>query len=92
MIRELSFENAQAIYEVINQMARAYWGVIPQDCYHEPHMPKEELHREMKSMTFFGWEEEVTHDWNICYTPTNAPPLGVCPLFEGGSSNGTHNF
>lgn len=58
MIRELSFENAQAIYEVINQAARAYRGVIPQDCYHEPYMPEEELHREMRSMTFFGWEEE----------------------------------
>ncbi len=58
MIRELSFENAQAIYEVINQAARAYRGVIPQDCYHEPYMPEEELHREMQSMTFFGWEEE----------------------------------
>ena len=58
MIRELSFENAQAIYEVINQAARAYRGVIPQDCYHEPYMLEEELHREMRSMTFFGWEEE----------------------------------
>ena len=58
MIRELSFENAQAIYEVINQAARAYRGVIPQDCYHEPYMPEEELHCEMRSMTLFGWEEE----------------------------------
>jgi len=58
MIRELTSENAHVIYEVINKAARAYKGIIPDDCYHEPYMPKEELRREMGSMTFFGWEEE----------------------------------
>lgn len=58
MIRELSSQNAQAIYDVINQAARAYKGVIPADCYHEPYMPMEELGHEMNRMIFFGWEEE----------------------------------
>ena len=57
MIRKLSLKDADVIYEIINQAVRAYEGVIPDDCYHEPYMPKEELYREMKSMTFFGWEE-----------------------------------
>ncbi len=57
MIRELSFADIRSIYDVINLAAQAYRGVIPSDCYHEPYMPKEELRREMKSMTFFGWEE-----------------------------------
>ncbi len=57
MIRELSSKDAQVIYEIINQAAFAYKGIIPADCYHEPYMPEEELLSEMKSMTFFGWEE-----------------------------------
>ena len=57
MIKILSLKDADVIYEIINQAARAYEGLIPDDCYHEPYMPKEELYREMKSMIFFGWEE-----------------------------------
>ena len=58
MIRKLSSEDARSIYEIINIAAQAYKDVIPSDCYHEPYMPQEELHREMDNMTFFGWEEE----------------------------------
>jgi GNAT superfamily N-acetyltransferase len=57
MIRELSCVDIDCIYDIINSAAGAYKGIIPSDCYHEPYMPKEELQREMKSMTFFGWEE-----------------------------------
>ncbi len=45
-------------YQVINQAAHAYRGVIPDDRYHEPYMLSRELRREMESMIFFGWEEE----------------------------------
>jgi GNAT superfamily N-acetyltransferase len=58
MIKKLSSKEAQVIYEIINQAASAYRGAIPDDCYHEPYMPKEELHQEMKRMTFFGWTEK----------------------------------
>lgn len=58
MIRKLSFEDTNAIYEIINKAARAYKGIIPNDRYHEPYMAMQELHREMKSMTFFGWQVE----------------------------------
>ena len=58
MIIRLTTKNVDAIYEVINKAAQAYRGVIPDDCYHEPYMPMEELHREMESMAFFGWEEK----------------------------------
>ena len=57
MIRELSFVDIDCIYDIINAAAGSYQGIIPSDCYHEPYMPKEELKREMNSMTFFGWEE-----------------------------------
>jgi len=44
------------MYFIINEAARAYQGVIPADCYHQPYMSMDELEREMKQMTFFGWE------------------------------------
>jgi GNAT superfamily N-acetyltransferase len=58
MIRELSPKDTFTIYGIINAAARAYKGIIPSDRYHEPYMPKEELQEEMKSIIFFGWEEE----------------------------------
>jgi len=49
-------EDIDRIYFVINQAAKAYHGVIPTDCYHQPYMSLEELEREMKRITFFGWK------------------------------------
>ena len=57
MFRQLLPKDADIIYEIINRAARAYKGIIPSDCYHEPYMPKKELHHEMEDMTFFGWDE-----------------------------------
>ena len=56
MIRTCQPADAQRMYFIINEAARAYEGVIPADCYHQPYMPLEELEEEMKQMTFFGWE------------------------------------
>ncbi len=57
MIQKLSAKDTSIIYEVINKAARAYRGVIPEDCSHEPYMPEQELRREMTGVTFFGWHE-----------------------------------
>ncbi len=46
------------IYHIINEAAKAYDGVIPADCYHQPYMPMNELKQEMDGMTFYGWEED----------------------------------
>ncbi len=56
MIYECQPNDIDRIYLIINEAAKAYEGVIPTDCYHQPYMPREELEREMKRMTFFGWE------------------------------------
>ena len=56
MIRQCQPDDAQRIHFITNEAARAYEGVIPPDCYHQPYMPMEELEQEMKRMTFFGWE------------------------------------
>ncbi len=45
------------MFYIINEAAKAYEGVIPADRYHQPYMPRAELEREMKRMTFYGWEE-----------------------------------
>ena len=56
MIRECQLGDLDRIYFIINEAAKAYEAVIPDDCYHQPYMPKDELEQEMKQMTFFGWE------------------------------------
>ena len=45
------------MYDIINDAAVAYRGVIPADCYHEPYMPMEELLSEMEDgVNFIGNE------------------------------------
>ena len=56
MIRQCQPDDIDRIYFIINKAAKAYEGIIPADRYHQPYMPREELEREMKRMTFFGWE------------------------------------
>jgi len=57
LIKKLTHDDMVVIYDIVNRAARAYRGIIPDDCYHEPYMPREELQMEMSCMTFFGWEE-----------------------------------
>ncbi len=56
MIRQCNPQDTSRIYLIINEAAKAYEGVIQADCYHQPYMPMDKLKREMKRMTFFGWE------------------------------------
>ena len=56
MIRTCHPGDIERIYFIINEAAKAYEGVIPADCYPQPYMSMEELEREMKEMTFFGWQ------------------------------------
>jgi len=58
MIRGCTVADAERICFVVNQAAEAYRGVIPDDCWHEPYMPLDELRREMAGMTFFGWDDD----------------------------------
>lgn len=57
-IRRCSEKDVNAIYEIINDAASAYKGVIPSDCWHEPYMPKEKLKREISDgIIFWGYED-----------------------------------
>jgi len=56
MLRQCRPEDAVRLYQIINEAAKAYEGAIPEDCYHQPYMPADELEREMERVTFYGWE------------------------------------
>jgi GNAT superfamily N-acetyltransferase len=56
MIRKCQADDAQRIYFIINEAAKAYDSIIPADRYHQPYTPMDELEAEMKRVTFFGWE------------------------------------
>ncbi len=49
----------EKIFRVVNDGALKYKGVIPDDRWHEPYMPLEEVRREMARMRFYGY---VKHD------------------------------
>jgi len=58
MIRRCTQADAQALFEIVNDAAQAYKGVIPADRWHEPYMPLDELEREIADGVEF-WGEEA---------------------------------
>jgi N-acetylglutamate synthase-like GNAT family acetyltransferase len=59
MIRRCDEQDFEAIYEIVNDAATAYRGVIPSGCWTEPYMPREELRHEIAAgIDFWGYEEE----------------------------------
>jgi GNAT superfamily N-acetyltransferase len=58
MIRPCSEAEVPFIQAIINEAARAYEGVIPADCWHEPYMKRAELRAEIAAgVQFWGWED-----------------------------------
>ena len=58
MIRSLLPSDFDAILKVINDAAKAYKGVIPDDRWKEPYMSAEELREEIEAgVRFIGWVE-----------------------------------
>jgi GNAT superfamily N-acetyltransferase len=62
---------------IVNEAATAYRGVIPDDCYHDPYMPWDELVAEAEEMTFFGWEQSGELTGVIGYQPIAEPAPAV---------------
>lgn len=55
MIRLCTQSDFDTIYEIINDAAQAYRGVIPADRWHEPYMSKDALAREIgDGVVFWG--------------------------------------
>jgi GNAT superfamily N-acetyltransferase len=58
VIKQVAPDQLQQLYEIINDGARVYQGVIAADCWHEPYMSLEELQGELAAgVEFWGWEE-----------------------------------
>ena len=58
MIRECAASDFERIYEIINDGAQAYKGVIPADRWTEPYMSREKLRHEIEDgVTFWGFED-----------------------------------
>jgi GNAT superfamily N-acetyltransferase len=59
MIRACDSQDFDTIWDIINDGAVAYRGVIPDDCWHEPYMPESELRHEIDDgVAFWGHEED----------------------------------
>lgn len=72
MIRKHESTDFNDIYEIINDAAKAYKGVIPEDRYHEPYMSETELQRQIDDNVIF-----------YCYIKDNKI-LGVMGLQDKG--------
>src|SRR5208283_1593590 len=58
MIRPCTDSDVPNIFAIVNDAARAYRGVIPSDCWHEPYMPMDELKEEIaRGVKFWGCED-----------------------------------
>jgi GNAT superfamily N-acetyltransferase len=59
VIRLCHQRDIDRIHAIINDSARAYEGHIPEDCYHEPYMPKDKLLSEIADgVVFYGYEDD----------------------------------
>ncbi len=59
MIKQCNDDDFETIYEIINDAALAYKGIIPKDRWKEPYMSREELRHEIdEGVAFWGYEED----------------------------------
>ena len=57
MIRLCEARDHASMFEIVNDAAQAYKGVIPEDRWHDPYMPMEELEHEIDAgVVFWGYE------------------------------------
>jgi N-acetylglutamate synthase-like GNAT family acetyltransferase len=61
MISMCSQNDFNEIYEIINDAASAYRGIIPADRWHDPYMTKEELKKQIdEAVEFWNYKEDKT--------------------------------
>jgi len=59
MIRRCDNRDFDQMWVIINDGARAYKGVIPEDCWTEPYMPQSKLRHEIDDgVAFWGYDEQ----------------------------------
>ena len=58
MIRLCTDNDFERIYTIINDVARAYIGIIPDDCWTEPYMSAKQLQHEIEEgVVFWAYED-----------------------------------
>ena len=58
-IRKTAEHDLDTLFEIINDAARAYKGIIPPDRWHEPYMSRDELEQEIEAgIVFWGFEQD----------------------------------
>jgi N-acetylglutamate synthase-like GNAT family acetyltransferase len=61
MIRRCDNHHFELIWGIVNDGARAYKGIIPEDCWTEPYMSRGELQYQIdEGVLFWGYEETGT--------------------------------
>jgi len=61
MMRRCDSHDFELIWEIINDGARAYKAIIPEDCWTEPYMSRKELQHEIdEGVVFWGYKEAGT--------------------------------
>lgn len=93
MIRPCTDADFAAIGAIINDATAAYRGVIPDDCYHEPYMPDDELAAEIaRGVRFSGYETAGTLAGVMGIEPVQDVTLirhaYVCTTQRGGGIGG----
>jgi N-acetylglutamate synthase-like GNAT family acetyltransferase len=59
LIRQCKDDDFETIYEIINDAALVYKGIIPADRWKEPYMSREELRHEIdEGVVFWGYEKD----------------------------------
>ena len=61
MIRQCQPSDLETIFEIINDAAVAYKGIIPDDRWHEPYMPMDEIKHEIDDGVVFWGVEQGGH-------------------------------
>ncbi len=57
MLRPCDNSDFESIYSIVNDAAKAYKGVIPEDRWKEPYMSRDELNHEIdQGVVFWGYE------------------------------------
>ena len=58
-IRRCGPADVPAMFEIVNDAAQAYKGVIPADCWTEPYMPLHELESQIRDgVEFWGYDQD----------------------------------
>ena len=59
MIRLCELSESEIVFNIVNDAAQAYKGIIPVDRWKEPYMTKEKLQHEIEEgVEFWGYEED----------------------------------